>query len=127
MPFIFSNGQEPFINVVPPIVAWSQRSNGDLSGHNCCSNHSGRRANIYNAFNSYIASQWRSSMLCCSGIPAKFQSCKPSFCEVPYGTFCKFSIFSLFLLRFLAFFPIMFFLVFLFPFGFLSPFRIVTS
>jgi hypothetical protein len=63
-------------------------------------------------------------MLRCSDIPTKFQFCKFSFYEVPSGTFCNF---SLFLLSFLAFFPVIFVSVFLFPFLFLPSFNIVTS
>jgi hypothetical protein len=53
-----SNGREAFINVVLSIAAWSQWSDGEISGHNCCSNHLGHRDNGYNAFNGYIASPW---------------------------------------------------------------------
>ena len=63
----------------------------------------------------------------CADIPTKLQFCKFSFCEVPSGSFCNFSIWALFLLSFLAFFRVRFIWVSLFPFWFLSSFDIVTS
>jgi hypothetical protein len=57
------------------------------------------------ASNGYIASPWRSALCRCSDIPTKLQFCKVSFCEVPSGTYCNFSILAFFLLSFLAFFP----------------------
>jgi hypothetical protein len=38
----------------------------------------------------------------------KSEFCKFFFCEVPSGTFCNFSILSLFLLKFLSFLPVTF-------------------
>ena len=105
----------------------SQRSYGELPVHKCCSNHSWHRYKGYTISNDYIASPWWSAMWRCYDIPTKFLFCKFSLCEVPYGPFCNFSIFSLFLLSFLSLFPVIFISLFLFPFWFLSSFGIVTS
>ena len=77
--------------------------------------------------NGYISSPWRSAICRCSGIPAKLNSCDFSFYEVSYGIFCNFSILDIFVLSFLAFFPVSFISVLLFPFWFLSSLDIVTS
>ena len=77
--------------------------------------------------NNYIDSPWRSAMCHCSNIPAKLPIYRFSVYEVPSGTFCNFSNFALFLLSFLAFFPVIFVSVFFFPLWFLSPLGIVTS
>jgi hypothetical protein len=108
-------------------MARSQWSDGELSVHKSLSTYSECWSNGYNVPNDYIAFPWRSSMCCCSDIPTKLQFCKFSFCEVPSGTFCNFSVLALFLLSFLAFFPVRFLSVGLFPFRFLSSFGIGTS
>jgi hypothetical protein len=77
--------------------------------------------------NDYIASPWQSAMCRCSDISTKLQFFKFFFCEVPYRTFCNLSILSLFLLIFLAFFPVSFVSVCLFPFRFLYSLNIVSS
>ena len=105
----------------------SQRSDGELPVHKCCSNHSWHWYKGYTISNGYIASPWRSAMWRCYDISTKFLFCKFSLYEVPYGPFCNFSIFSIFLLSFLSFFPVIFVSLFLFPFWFLSSFGIVTS
>jgi hypothetical protein len=64
------------------------------------------RSNGRDASNGHIASSWRSAILRCSAIPARFKFCKPAFCEVFSGTSCSLSNFSFFLLSFLAFFPV---------------------
>ena len=105
-------------------MAWS---NGMIMNHNCFSTRSECRSNGYNVPNGYIASPWRSAMWCCFDIRTKLQFCKFSLCKVPSGTFCNLLILSLFLLNFLAFFPVSFISVGIFPFWFLSSFGIVTS
>jgi hypothetical protein len=65
-----------------------------------------RQANGRDTSNGHIASPWKSANLHCSNISVKFHFYKPSFFEVLPGTSCNFSNFSLFLLRFLAFFPV---------------------
>jgi hypothetical protein len=63
------------------------------------------RSNGHIASNYNIDPPWRSSILCYTDITTKFKFWKPSFCEVLSGASCKFSNLAFFLLRFLAFFP----------------------
>jgi hypothetical protein len=64
------------------------------------------QSNDHNASNGYISLPWRSAILCCTDISTKFEFWKPFFCEVFSRTYYNFSNFSLFLLIFLAFFPV---------------------
>jgi hypothetical protein len=72
-------------------------------------------SNGRDASNSHIASPSRSSLLCYSAIPARFNFYKPSSCEVFTGTSCNLSNFAFFLLSFLSFFPVIRVSGFLFP------------
>jgi hypothetical protein len=62
------------------------------------------RLNGHIASNDHIVSSWLSVNLCCTDIPTKFEFWKSFFCKV-FSETCNFSNFSLFLLIFLAFFP----------------------
>jgi hypothetical protein len=86
-----------------------------------------RLSNSRDDSNGHISSSWQSANLRCSDILAKFQFCKPSFFRVLPGTSYNLSNFSFFLLIFLAFFPEIWVIGFLFPLMFLSPLGMVNS
>jgi hypothetical protein len=63
-------------------------------------------SNCRDTSNAHISSPWKSANLCCTDIPMECRFWKTSFYEVFPGNSCNFSNFSLFLLSFLAFFPV---------------------
>jgi hypothetical protein len=67
---------------------------------------SDHHSNGQDASKGHIASSWQCPILHGSSIPARFKFFKPASCEVFTGTSCSFSKLDFFLLRFLAFFPV---------------------
>jgi hypothetical protein len=65
-----------------------------------------RHSNDQDTSNGHIASPWRSPILRGSTISTRFKFLKPASYEVFSGTYYSFCNFAFFILRFLAFFPV---------------------